>query len=75
MVGYLVSRCLVGVTPRRTGNTNRDGRGIGQGHGARPHLPHLLRRLATVGDWLRDSPQLVSVLTETAYKIGGRGCL
>ena len=52
-----------------------NGRGIGRGHGARPDLPRPPCGLATVGHWLRDSPQLVSVLTETAYKIGGRGCL
>jgi len=37
-----------GDTPQ-DGNTNRHGRGNGNGGRARPDLPRLLRRLATVG--------------------------
>ena len=56
-------------------NTNRDGRGIGQGHGLnliyRAHLVGLL----PWGIGLRALDLIASVLTETAHQIVGRGCL
>ena len=64
-----------GVTPRRTTHTQTtDG---GNGIGARANLIYRAHFVGLLpwGSWLRATPQLISVLTETAHQIGGRGCL